>query len=88
MANWDIHRIVVEHQDRASRFGVASIQTLLAMQDRGWSSSTLLTPLKTSLLGGFVAIITAFAARLSGRRRAKRTTAHVLAALQQNGEDA
>lgn len=34
LANRDIHRIVVEHQDRASRFGVAYIQTLLAMQDR------------------------------------------------------
>jgi predicted site-specific integrase-resolvase len=53
-----------------------------------WSSSILLTPLKTSLLGDFVAIITSFAARLYGRRRAKRTTAQVLAAFQQNGEDA
>jgi predicted site-specific integrase-resolvase len=31
LANRNIHRIVVEHKDRASRFGVASVQTLLAM---------------------------------------------------------
>ena len=37
------------------------------------------------LMADFVAIITSFAARLYGRRRAKRTTQHVLAALQQNG---
>jgi len=37
------------------------------------------------LMGDFVAIITSFAARLYGRRRAKRKTALVLAALQQNG---
>ncbi len=27
---------VVEHKDRASRFGVASIETLRAMQGRNW----------------------------------------------------
>jgi transposase len=37
------------------------------------------------LMGDFVAIITSFAARLYGRRRAKRKTEQVLAALQQNG---
>jgi putative resolvase len=31
LANREVSRIVVEHQDRASRFGVASIQTLLSM---------------------------------------------------------
>ena len=34
LANPQISRIVVEHKDRASRFGVAYIQTLLAMQER------------------------------------------------------
>ena len=37
------------------------------------------------LMGDFVAIITSFCARLYGRRRAKRKTEQVLAALQQNG---
>ena len=34
LANQQIGRLVVEHKDRASRFGVASIQTLLALQAR------------------------------------------------------
>ena len=36
------------------------------------------------LMGDFVAIITSLCARLYGRRRAKRKTEKVLAALQQN----
>jgi putative resolvase len=37
------------------------------------------------LMGDFVSIITSLCARLYGRRRAKRKTEQVLAALQQNG---
>ena len=37
------------------------------------------------LMGDLVAIVTSFCARLYGRRRAKRKTEQVLAALQQNG---
>jgi predicted site-specific integrase-resolvase len=88
LANRDIHRIVVEHQDRASRFGVAYIQTLLAMQDRELVIVNTADTAQDDLMVDFVAIITAFAARLYGRRRAKRKTEQVLAALQQNGEDA
>ena len=36
-------------------------------------------------MGDFVSIITSLCARLHGRRRAKRKTEQVLAALQQNG---
>ena len=36
-------------------------------------------------MGDFVASVTSFCARLYGRRRAKRKTEQVLAALQQNG---
>ena len=79
-----MHRIVVEHKDRASRFGVAYIQTLLAMQDRELVIVNTADTAQDDLMGDFVAIITSFA----GRRRAKRKTAQVLAALQQNGEDA
>src|SRR6266516_1506050 len=88
LANRDIHRIVVEHQDRASRFGVAYIQTLLAMQDRELVIVNTADTAQDDLMGDFLAIINSFAARLYGRRRAKRTTEQVLAALQQNGEDA
>ncbi|MFL5665118.1 MAG: IS607 family transposase [Ktedonobacteraceae bacterium] len=88
LSNRDIQRIVVEQKDRAVRFGVAYIQTLLAMQDR---ELVIVNPADTAqddLMGDFVAIITSFTARLYGHRRAKRKTEQVLAALQRNGEDA
>jgi putative resolvase len=85
LANREISKIVVEHKDRASRFGVAYIQTLLAMQDRELVIVNTADTEEADLMGDFVAIITSFAARLYGRRRAKRKTQQVLAALQQNG---
>jgi len=87
LVNRDIHRIVVEHKDRASRFGVASIQTLLAMQDRELVIVNTADTAQDDLMGDFVAIITSFTARLYGRRRAKRKTEQMLAALQQNGSE-
>jgi putative resolvase len=36
LADPKVGQIVVEHKDRASRFGVASIETLRAMQGRNW----------------------------------------------------
>jgi len=88
LANREIGRIVVEQKDRASRFGVAYIQTLLTLQERELVIVNTADTAEDDLMGDFVAIITSFAARLYGRRRAKRKTAQVLAALQQNGEDA
>lgn len=80
-----IGRIVVEHKDRASRFGMGYIQTLLAMQQRELVVVNTADTAEDDLMGDFVAIITSFCARLYGRRRAKRKTEQVLAALQQNG---
>jgi putative resolvase len=85
LANREIGRIVVEHKDRASRFGVAYIQTLLSLQDRELVVVNTADTTQDDLMGDFVAIITSFCARLYGRRRAKRKTERVLAALQQNG---
>jgi putative resolvase len=85
LADPKIGQIVVEHKDRASRFGVAYIQTLLAMQGRELVVVNTADTAEDDLMGDFVAIITSFCARLYGRRRAKRKTEQVLAALQQNG---
>ncbi len=87
LADPKISQIVVEHQDRASRFGDASIQTLLAMQGRELVIVNTADTAEDDLMGDFVAIITAFCARLYGRRRAKRKTEQVLAALQQRGSE-
>lgn len=85
LANPTISRIVVEHKDRASRFGVVCIQTLLALQERELVIINTADTAEDDLMGDFVAIVTSFTARLYGRRRAKRKTEQVLAALQQNG---
>ena len=85
LANREIQRIVVEHKDRASRFGIAYLQTLLSMQERELVVVNTADTTQDDLMGDFVAMITSFCTRLYGRRRAKRTTEQVLAALQQNG---
>ena len=85
LATREIQRIVVEHQDRASRFGVAYIQTLLSLQDRELVVVNTADTTQDDLMGDFVAILTSCCARLYGRSRAKRKTEQVLAALQQNG---
>ena len=78
-------QIVVEHKDRASRFGVAYIEPLLAKQERELVLVNTADTAEDDLMGDFVSSITSFCARWYGRRRAKRKTEQVLAALQQNG---
>jgi putative resolvase len=85
LATREIGRIVVEQKDRASRFGVAYLQTLLAMQDRELVVVNTADTTQDDLMGDFVALLSSFCARVYGRRRAKRKTQQVLAALQQNG---
>jgi putative resolvase len=64
---------------------VAYIQTLLALQERELVIVNTADTAEDDLMGDFVAIRTSFTAWLYGRRRAKRETEQVLAALQQNG---
>ena len=73
LADPNIGQIVVEHKDRASRFGVAYLQTLLSMQGRELVIVNTADTAEDDLMGDFVAIITSFCARLYGResRQAK-----------------
>src|SRR6266849_10115792 len=87
LADPTIGQIVVEQKDRASRFGVAYIHTLLANQGQEFLFDNTAATAEDDLMGDFVAIITSFCARLYGRRRAKRKTEQVLAALQQSGSE-
>ena len=82
VADPKIGQIVVEYKDRAARFGVACMQTLLGMQGRELVIVNTADTAEDDLMGDFVAIITSCCARLYGRRRAKRKTEQVLAALQ------
>ena len=82
LADTSISPIVVEHTDRCSRFGVAYIQTLLNTQDRALVIVNEVDEGQEDLMQDFVAMITAFCARLSGRRRATRKKRYLLAALE------
>lgn len=76
-----VTHIVVEHKDRASRFGVAYIQTLLAGQNRQLIVVNEADNGEEDLMSDFVAIITSFTARLYGCRRSKRKTEQILETL-------
>jgi len=82
LADSSISHIVVEHKDRCSRFGVAYIQTLLKTQERELVIVNAVEEGQEDLMQDFVAIITAFCARLYGRRRATRKKSQLLAALE------
>jgi predicted site-specific integrase-resolvase len=83
LADTSISHIVVEHQDRCSRFGVAYIQTLLQTQGRELVIVNEADNGQDDLMQDFVAIITSFTARLYGRRRASRKTTALLSVLQE-----
>ena len=63
--------IVVEHRDRATRFGLNYIEQLMQMQGRRLE---VIFPSDTDhdLVDDFIAVITSMASRISGRRTSKR----------------
>jgi putative resolvase len=68
--------LVVEHRDRLTRFGYGYLATLLEHQGRRVEA---LFPTDTGdgLVDDFVAVITSMAARIYGRRNAKRRAAKI-----------
>ena len=75
-------RIVVEHQDRLTRFGFRHLETLLDIQGRTIEVVNLAENDKEDLIADLVTIVYSFTARLYGQRRAKRKTARIVQALQ------
>jgi predicted site-specific integrase-resolvase len=63
--------IVVEHKDRATRFGLTYIEQLMAMQGRRLE---VIFPSDTDndLVDDFIAVIASMASRIYGRRTSKR----------------
>jgi putative resolvase len=63
--------IVVEHKDRATRFGLTYIEQLMAMQGRRLE---VIFPSDTDndLVDDFIAVIASMASRIYGRRPSKR----------------
>jgi predicted site-specific integrase-resolvase len=86
-----IGTLVVEHQDRLTRFGAEDIRQLLETQGR---QLEVLFPSETDdelvdeLADVFVAVLTGMATRLYGRRTAKRRAAHMQACVKRCVEQA
>lgn len=87
LADPTITQIVVEHQDRATRFGFRYLETLLSAQGRAIevinvAESATAESATADLVTDLVNIVSSFAARLYGQRRAKRQAAAVQALLE------
>ena len=78
--------IVVEHKDRASRFGIRYIEALLRVQGRSLEVVNQAENGTEDLLADLTSIIYSFCARLYGQRRAKRTTEKIVEELQAKEE--
>jgi putative resolvase len=80
--------IVVEHKDRATRFGFRYLETLLRGQGRAIEVVNLADNGQEDLLADLTAILYSFTARLYGQRRAKRTTETLIQALEAGESEA
>ena len=80
--------MVVEHKDRATRFGFRYVEVLLRGQGRTLAVVNLAEHDREDLLHDLVSVIYSFAARLYGQRRAKRKTEAIVAQLKQEATDA
>jgi predicted site-specific integrase-resolvase len=82
LADLSIGTIVVEHKDRATRFGFRYIETLLKTQGRIIEVVNMAENSTEDLLADLTAIIYSFCARLYGQRRAKRKTEKIVQELE------
>ena len=85
LSDENVDVIVVEHRDRATRFGLAYIQTLLAASGRRIEVANEAEHDREELMQDLIAIITSFTARYYGRRRGKRKTEKLIEELRRNG---
>lgn len=77
-----ITKIVVEHSDRFSRFGMNFIEKLMDGQGRKIEVVNKQGNDRDDLMQDFVSIITSFTARLYGQRRTKRKTEQLIKELE------
>jgi len=75
LADPKVTTIVVEHKDRATRFGFRYLETLLALQGRSIEVVNLAENNREEVLQDLSNIVYAVCARLYGQRSAKRTQA-------------
>jgi putative resolvase len=74
LSNPAITTMVVEHKDRATRFRFRYLETLLGLAGRRIEVVNVAENDREDLLADLVSIVSSFAARLYGQRRAKRKT--------------
>ena len=79
-----ITKIVAEHSDRFSRFGMNYIQKLLELDDRSIEVINNQNNDRDDLMQDFVSIITSFTARLYGQRGSRRNTERLIKELEGN----
>jgi putative resolvase len=82
-----ITTIVVEHRDRATRFGAKYIETLFRTQGRTLEIVNLAENATEDVLADLTSIIYSFCARLYGQRRATRKTETIVKQLQAKEEE-
>jgi putative resolvase len=87
LADPSIGRIVIEHQDRGTRFGFRYIQTLLKTYGREIEVVNATQNSTEDLIADLTSIVYSFCARLYGQRRAKRTTEQLVQAVEQAGHE-
>jgi putative resolvase len=87
LTNARVGVLVVEHQDRLTRLGYGYISTLLEQQGRR-VEAVFPTDTGDGLVDDFVAVITSMAARIYGRRNAKRRAAQIQACVKRCVEQA
>jgi predicted site-specific integrase-resolvase len=86
LADPSIGLIVVEHQDRLTRFGFRYLDTLLTTQGRALEVVNQTEHGAADLLADLTAIVYSFCARLYGQRQAKRKTEAIVRELEAMGE--
>jgi len=79
--------LLVEHKDRLARFGTNYLGVLLLRSGVKLEIVNLAENGKDELMQDLVAIVTSFAARLYGQRRASRKTEKIIAELRDGGTE-
>lgn len=84
-SDYDI--LIVEHKDRLARFGTHYLDLLLSRCGIKLEIVNLADNQRDELLQDLIAIITYFAARLYGQRRAKRKTEKIIKELAEDDDE-
>jgi predicted site-specific integrase-resolvase len=87
LADQSIGVMVVEHQDRLTRFGLRCLDTLLTTHGRAVEVVNQAENGTEDLLADLAAIVSSFYARLYGQRQAQRTTEAIVGDRARTGSE-